>query len=196
MSTPAYRTLIPLFEALHDERVVVRPYREDDAQALFDAISESRNHLRPWLPFADQHQSIEETRNWINGRRAEWILREDMGLSTWEKASGRFLGGIGLHVHNWESRYFEIGYWLRASAEGHGYLAAALKLLVRYAFDSLQAQRLEIRCDERNVRSATVARRLGFIQEACLRRNSLSPDGSIRNTLIFGLLPDDPAARG
>ena len=195
MSAPTYRTLIPLFEELHDERVIVRPYREEDAQALFDAINESRDHIRPWLPFADQHQSVEETRDWINTKRAQWILREDMGLSIWEKPSGRFLGGTGLHVHSWEPRYFEIGYWLRVSAEGHGYLTAALKLLVRCALDELGVQRLEIRCDERNVRSAAVARRLGFTQKASLRRDSRSSDGSVRNTLIFGLLPGDPAAR-
>lgn len=191
MSAPTYRTLIPLFEELHDERVIVRPYRENDAQALFDAVNESREHLRPWLPFADAHQTIEETRDWINSTRAAWITREMMGMSLWEKASGRFLGGVGLHVHNWEIRYFEIGYWLRASAEGHGYLTAALRLLVDYAFTSLQARRLQIRCDERNIRSAAVARRLGFTQEGCLRHDSQRPNGQLRNTLIFGLLPEE-----
>jgi len=57
MSTEAYCTLIPLFEELRGERVLVRPYRESDAQALFEAVAESRDHLRPWLPFADAHQS-------------------------------------------------------------------------------------------------------------------------------------------
>jgi ribosomal-protein-serine acetyltransferase len=50
------RTLIPLFEELRGERVLVRPYQESDAQALFEAVAESRDHLRPWLPFADTHQ--------------------------------------------------------------------------------------------------------------------------------------------
>lgn len=191
MSAPTYLTLIPLFEELHDERVIVRSYREDDAQALFDAVNESREHLRPWLPFADAHQTIEETRDWINLTRAQWITREMMAMSLWEKASGRFLGGVGLHVHNWEIRYFEIGYWLRASAEGHGYLTAALRLVVDYAFTSLQARRLQIRCDERNIRSTAVARRLGFTQEGRLRHDSRSPDGQLRTTLIFGLLPEE-----
>ena len=47
MSTPTYRTLMPLFEQLQGERVVVRPYREGDAQALFEAVAESRDHLHP-----------------------------------------------------------------------------------------------------------------------------------------------------
>lgn len=191
MSTSIYRTLIPLFDELHDERLVVRPYQENDAQALFDAINESREHIRPWLPFADLHQVVEETRDWINTKRAQWLLREDMTLGVWERDSGRFLGGTGLHPHTWEIGYFSIGYWLRTSAEGHGFMSATVRLLVEYAFTSLNAQRIEIRCDERNTRSAAVARRLGFVQEGCLRHDSRCPDGSLRNTLVFGLIPEE-----
>ena len=81
MSTEAYRTLIPLFEELRGERVLVRPYRESDAQALFEAVAESRDHLRPWLPFADTHQSAEESRDWIIHQVANWLLREDLIVS-------------------------------------------------------------------------------------------------------------------
>src|SRR3974377_1616802 len=110
--------LVPLFEMLQGERVVVRPYNESDAAALQEAVAESRDHLRPWLPFADEHQTVDESRNWINLQVANWILRDDLALSIWEQATGRYLGGIGLHPHDWKIGYFEIGYWLRASAEG------------------------------------------------------------------------------
>ncbi|GHO49416.1 GNAT family N-acetyltransferase [Ktedonospora formicarum] len=194
MSILAYRSLTPLFDELHDDRIIVRPYRKSDAQALFDAVNESREHLRPWLPFADKHQTIEETLNWINVVRARWVMREDINLSIWERESGRFLGGTGLHPRTWEIGYFEIGYWLSASAEGHGYLSAGLKLLIEFAFTSLKVQRLEIRCDARNVRSASVAHRLGFTQEGHLRHDGSTPDGSLRNTLIFGLLAEEYAS--
>src|ERR1700730_17535588 len=108
MSTTTYRTLIPLFEELRGERIVVRPYRESDAQDLFEAVAESREHIRPWLPFADAHQTIEESRDWIIHQEANWLLRENMVLSIWERATGRYLGGTGLHIHNWEHRFFEI----------------------------------------------------------------------------------------
>lgn len=192
-NTVTYRTLIPLFEELRSERIIVRPYRESDAQSLFEAVAESRDHLRPWLPFADEHQTVEESRDWIIHQVANWVLREDLVLGVWEAATGRFLGGSGLHPRNWETRYFEIGYWLRASATGHGYITEAVQLLTGYAFTALAATRVEIRCDERNVRSAAVAQRLGFVQEARLRNEQLAADGVFRNTLIFALIPNDRA---
>lgn len=190
MGMERYRTLIPLFDTLTDERVVVRPYREDDAQALFDAVAESREHIRPWLPFADAHQTVEESRDWIIQGLAHWLLRDNIQLSVWEH-DGRFLGGVGLHPRDWKVGYFEIGYWLRASATGRGYMTAAVQLLVNYALDVLGANRLEIRCDERNQSSAAVARRLGFTLEGKLRNHMRTGDGTLRTTLIFGLIPSD-----
>src|SRR6266699_5876275 len=125
MSTTKFRALIPMFEELRGERVIIRPYRESDAQDVFEAVGESRDHLRPWLPFADEHQTIEESRDWILHQVANWILREDLQVGVWERATNRYLGGSGLHPHNWETRYFEICYWLRASAAGHGYITEA-----------------------------------------------------------------------
>lgn len=191
MSTPANHTLIPLFEELHGERVLVRPYRESDAQALFEAMIESRDHLRPWMPFADEHQTIDESRNWIIHQMAQWLLREALNLSIWEVSSGRYLGGIGLHPHDWEIGFFEIGYWLRASAEGCGYVTEATRLLTIYALDILKANRLEIRCDELNVRSAAVPKRLGYVLEGRLRNHSATPDKRLRTTLIFSFIPGD-----
>ncbi len=193
MSSSTYRTLIPVFQELRSERIIVRPYQESDAQALFEAVAESRDHLRPWLPFADEHQAVEESRDWIIHQVANWVLREDMVVGIWDAATRRFLGGSGFHPRNWETRYFEIGYWIRASAEGYGYVTETAQLLTNYLFTSLAASRVEIRCDERNVRSAAVARRLGFVQEARLRNDLRAPDGVLRNTLIFALIPTDRA---
>jgi RimJ/RimL family protein N-acetyltransferase len=186
-----YRTLVPLFEELRGERVIVRPYRVEDAEALNAAVQESRDHLRPWLPFADEHQSVEESRDFIIRSMARWLVREDCILSIWQSATGAFLGGTGFHPRDWEIGWFEIGYWLRASAEGHGYMTEAVRLVTDFLFEQLGAQRVEIRCDALNGRSAAVAKRLGFIQEARLRNIRQAADGSIRDTLIFSLIPSD-----
>jgi len=188
---PTYRTALPLFDELRGQRISVRPYRQDDAEALMAAVAESREHVRAWLPFADAHQTVEESRDWIIQGMAAWLLRDELRLSIWELGADRFLGGIGLHPRNWDSGYFEIGYWLRRSAEGHGYIQEAVRLLADFAFAQLAANRVEIRCDARNRRSAAVAERLGFVREAQLRYHLRAPDGTLRDTLIYALTPDD-----
>ncbi len=186
------RILTPLFEELRGERVLVRPYREDDAAALYEAVAESREHIRPWLPFADEHQTVEESLAVIRHFISNWLVREEMTVALFDAQTGQYAGGSGLHPRNWEIGFFEIGYWVRKSAEGKGYISEAVKLLTDYAFASLQANRVMIRCDARNNRSAAVPRRLGFVEEALLRNDSIATDGTIRSTLVFSLTPDDP----
>src|SRR6266566_3165849 len=190
MTTEKYRTLIPLFQELRGERVLVRPYQEDDAQSLFEAIAESREHIGPWDPLADAQQTIEESRDVIIRWMVQWLLREYLAVGLWDAATHWYIGGSNLRPHNWEAGYFEIGYWVRASAAGQGYVTEAVKLLVDYAFTQLHANRVEIRCDERNERSAAVARRLGCVQEGRLR-NAFTHRGELRTTLVFSLTPED-----
>ena len=184
-------SLIPLFDELKGERIIVRPYREEDAAALQESVVESRDHIRPWLPFADEHQTVDESRIWINGQRAQWILRKNMNCCVIDAATGRYLGGIGLMVLSWDIPSFEIGYWLRKSAQGHGYMTEAVRLLTNFAFDKLEAKRVMIQCDERNTHSANVARRLGYVQEGRLRNEFQTPSGEASNTLVFSLIPED-----
>jgi RimJ/RimL family protein N-acetyltransferase len=66
-----------------------------------------------------------------------------------------------------------------------------VRLLADYAFETLKANRLEIRCDELNVRSAAIPQRLGFVREGCLRNNATAPDGKLRNMLVFSLIPGE-----
>jgi RimJ/RimL family protein N-acetyltransferase len=143
------------------------------------------------MPFADEHQSPAESLDWIMHSMASWLLRETLNLGIWHTETGHYLGGIGIHPHNWAARSFEIGYWLRVSAAGQGYITEAAGLVVAYLFDQLEAKRVQICCDERNLRSAAVARRLGFIQEGRLRNDQLTPTGTLRTTLIFGMIPAD-----
>ena len=69
--------------------------------------------------------------------------------------------------------------------------AEAVRLLANYAFDTLKANRLEIRCDELNVRSAAIPQRLGFVQEGRLRNNAVATDGRLRTMLVFSLIPGE-----
>lgn len=188
-----YRTLVEVADTLVGERVLVRAYRTDDAEALFAALNESREHLYPWFPFFHQnHYEIAETRDLLVRWQARWLLRENFFMGIFQKASGQFLGSVGFEARDWESRSFEIGYWLCQGAEGHGYVTETVRLITDYLFTHLGAQRVEIRCDARNQRSAAVARRLGFQEEGCLRNVALAADGILENMLVFSLIPSDP----
>lgn len=193
MSKPApiHPTLILLPDEIRSERVVLRPLRSEDAEAAFAAIDEAREHLRPWMDWVDKQRTVDDVRDYCLRTAGKWILRTDLAMGMFAVASGAYLGGTGLHDPDWELRRFEIGYWIRPSAEGHGFVSEAVRLLSRLAFDDLGARRLEIRCDATNDRSRRVAERAGFLLEGRLRNEALAPDGEPRDTLVFSLIPAD-----
>ena len=193
MPRPAHPTLIPLPDELRSERVVLRPLRPEDAKAVYEAIDEARDHLRPWMDWVDNHRSVEDTLDYCLRSAAKWLLRSDLGLGIFDAASGGYLGGTGMHEPEWELRAFEIGYWIRPTAEGRGFVGDAVGLLATLAFEWLAAQRLEIRCDATNERSRRVAERAGFVLECRLRNEARAPNGQARDTLVFSLVPDDYA---
>jgi len=155
-----------IFETLRTERLVLRPYHLDDAAARWQAIEESRDHLRRYEPEqATSCCSVAESQVWIIQANADWLVRKRFAIGFWTQVTNRYLGGIGLRPREgdgWCVPAFELGYWVRASAQGHGYVTEAVGSVVAYAFAQLHAQRVEIRCEASNERSAAVATRLGF----------------------------------
>ncbi len=181
----------PLPTQMLSPRLLVRPYQAGDGTALYKAVDEDRAHLARWLPWVDKHTDIAASEETARRMHSRWLNREDLTVGLWEQSSGRLLGGSGLHRCNWEVPSFEIGYWLRRSAEGQGFMTEAVGLLCGLTFGTLEAQRVVIRCDKGNIRSAAVARRLGFIHEATLCGDARDQNGHLCDTLLFSLTPDD-----
>jgi RimJ/RimL family protein N-acetyltransferase len=71
-------------------------------------------------------------------------------------------------------------------------MSEAVETLTDYAFSALEANKVSLRCDARNIRSAAVAERLGFVREATLRGEAITKDGLVADELQFALTRDDP----
>lgn len=188
---PVVPAAIPIPVPMLGRRVMLRPYDVSDAPAVGDAVRESRSALRPWMPWSETHQTIEESIEFCARSLAQWLLRENMNVGIFARDDGRYLGGSGYHHPDWEARCFELGYWLRTTAVGRGYMTETVRVLTRVAFEHLGANRVEIRCDSRNERSRHVAERCGYPLEATLHRNAIATDGHLRDTLVFALLRED-----
>lgn len=183
--------LLDFPDEFETERLLLRPPRPGDGSAINAAIHESLEELRPWMPWAQQAPSVEESETVARRKAAAWLTREDLMLTLWRKSDGLYVGGSGLHRINWEVPCVEIGYWVRTSLQGQGYITEAVRGITHFAFLHLKAQRIEIRCDARNTRSAAVAGRAGYTLEAQLHNHMRGTDGTLRDTLIFVKFPDN-----
>lgn len=139
--------------------VALRRYRETDIDLLYAAVEENRDHLRPHMPWADEarHEFVA----FVTDAIAQWDRGADRNYAIVDEVADRYLGGCGLHDRIGPNAR-EIGYWLVADATGRGIVTAAARALTAVALALDRVTRVEIHCDEANVRSAAVARRLGY----------------------------------
>ena len=172
-------------------RVLLRCYTAEDAPALKEAVDETREALLRWMPWGQDHRTLEQSVAFCGRAYGRFHAREDFILAIFEKESGRFLGGTGLHVKDAPVRAFELGYWIRASAEGQGYVQEAARLVTAAGFERMGANRVMVRCDAANERSRRVIARAGFPLEGAARRESLRPDGTLRDVLVYAMVRED-----
>lgn len=177
--------LFSIPEAFESRRLLIRAPLFDDGITVNEAIRESIDELSPWMPWANSIPTPEESEINIRKARLQFLERSNMRLLILLKENERLIGSSGLHNIDWKARKFEIGYWVRSSFRGQGYITEAVEAITNYAIHELQDNRVEIRCDSKNKRSYRVAERLGFTLEGIIRNDELSADGSLRDTMVF-----------
>jgi RimJ/RimL family protein N-acetyltransferase len=168
------------------EDVAIRPYRADDAAALFEAARESHADVFPWLEWCHAGYTLLEAEQW-SATRAQ-LFRDGIEYNfVAVDAAGRFLGGCGLNQINPLHRFANLGYWVRSSAAGTGIAPAAVARLAAFAFASTELQRLEIVCALGNLRSQRAAEKSGALREGTLRRR-LSVHGRWHDAVMYSIV--------
>lgn len=185
--TPPYR--------IQTERLVIRCWSPSDAPLLKDAVDSSLDHLRAWMPWAhDEPQPLEAKVELLRRFRGLFDLGQEFVYGVFTRDEREVVGGTGLHMRVGDNAY-EIGYWIRASRVREGLATEVVAALTRVAFEVCGVDRVEIRVDPANEVSARIPRRLGYAEEATLRRR-LPPypdDPSPRDVVLFTIFADDDA---
>ncbi len=177
---------------IETERLVVRCYDPGDAPLLREAVDSSLEHLRPWMPWAEEEpQTLEQTVQMLRGFRSAFDSGDNFVYGLFDRDETEVLGGTGLHPRIGQGG-LEIGYWVRASAARQGIVTESTAVLTRVGFEVCGADRIEIRIEPRNEASKGVPRKLGYLEEATLRRRLPGREGgSLRDVTIFTMFRED-----
>ncbi|MGA0609735.1 GNAT family N-acetyltransferase [Caldimonas sp. KR1-144] len=168
---------------LHTARLLLRPFADADANALF-ALHSNRHVLRYW-----------DAPAWTERARAERFIaacrqmaQEGTGARVAiERAGGAFIGWCGLVRWNPDYRSASMGYCLDDAAWGQGFATEAAGALLQWAFDTLDLNRVQSETDTRNTASSRVLEKLGFVREGRLREDCIV-DGEVSDSWVYGLL--------
>ena len=160
-------------ELINRAPVTLRRYRSEDLEALFRAVTESLDHLRPWMPWAADY-SLASAQECLAGSIKGWDegAEYNYAVLTATGDGGSALAGAAGLMTRCGPGGLEIGYWVHRAYTRRGLATAATAALVEQAFRLPGVTWVEIVHDELNVASAAIPRKLGFTE---VGRRSLDP---------------------
>ena len=177
---------------------MLRAYEEAFAPLLFEAASESRGgEFSRWMPWCHERYAIEDSRAFAARAIAErppaddvWRPGAQFVYAIFDAATGRLLGNAGLNQPNKIHKFFNLGYWVRASAQQRGVASRAARALAGAAFADLPVNRLELLVAVENLPSQRTAEKAGAKREGVLRQR-LVLGGRIHDAVMYSFVRED-----
>lgn len=158
------------------------------AQPLYELAVANREYLRQWLDWVDNMQDLNFIQQFVRNCQNHHARGTDHAFVILENET--IVGRIGMYKVDSYNRIGEIGYWVAASAQGRGIITQACKAIIRYGFDELKLNRIEIKCASENRKSQAVPERLGFTKEGILRQAEWL-HGQFVDLVLYSMLKED-----
>ncbi len=169
----------------------LEPWRAAEFAAF---VAAERDHLSPWLPWGSSIEDETLARAFLQ-RYADGAAADGPRIYAL-RVDGRMVGGTLFRIFEPAAGVCEVGVWLAADAQGHGYVNRAVVAMLDWALLERGLHRAEWHCVPENAASRAVAQRLGMTHEGTLRE-SWSHTGRMWDTEVWAVLaPEWRTARG
>jgi ribosomal-protein-alanine N-acetyltransferase len=153
----------------------------------------SRDFLTPWEP-TWPHDDLTRAAFRYRLKRYHRDLQADEGYAffIFRRHDRRLVGGLTLSsVRRGVAQSASLGYWIGQEFARQGFMTAAVKAVIPFAFDILKLHRLEAACLPSNAASLALLRRTGFAEEG-FARSYLKINGRWQDHVLFAIIADDP----
>jgi ribosomal-protein-alanine N-acetyltransferase len=177
---------LPIIEG---DGVVLRTPQMTDFEEWAALREASREFLTPWEPTWPVDDLTRAAFRRRIKRYAE-DLRTDTGYAfvIARDADGALVGGLTLaNIRRGVAQAGSLGYWTGLPFVRQGYMTAAVRALVPFAFNSLRLHRLEAACIPSNTGSIKLLEKTGFVREG-YAREYLCINGVWQDHLLYGRL--------
>ena len=171
------------------EGVYLRAPEPRDYTEWAEVRDASRIFLTPWEPTWAQDETSRGSYRYKLRRYVE-DARDDKAhaLFVFGDEDDALIGGVTLsNIRRGVAQTGSLGYWAGEMYAGKGYITAAVRAVVRYAFDDLELHRVEAACQPDNMASRRVLEKAGFTQEGAAK-SYLKINGAWRDHLLFGIV--------
>ena len=177
-------------EAVHllGERIVLRPPKLSDHMQWKSVRERDQDYLQEFEPLWPagclgkeffEKRLLRQYKLWNAGLGRSFLI--------FERDSDTLVGGMNINnIARGAAQYASLGYWLARDAQGQGYMAEALALILSYCFGPLKLHRVHASCVPHNERSRKCLIRAGFLEEG-FAKHYLEINGQWQDHVLYGL---------
>ncbi|MBT8218589.1 MAG: GNAT family N-acetyltransferase [Bacteroidia bacterium] len=174
---------------LENERCLLRPLELGDGRLLQDAAF-SKPNLLEFSPSSIHTEELLQAyvdsalQSRTEGLRYPFII--------FDKLHGKYAGSTSYGNPSFKDQRVEIGWtWIGSAFQRTGLNRNIKFLMLRYGFEVLDLQRIELKTDVRNMQSREAMKKIGAIEEGILRSHTVMQDGFRRDTIYYSILADE-----
>ena len=173
---------------LENERVRLEPLQE----AHFETLYEIAMNNELWKFTSVNIKSGVDFRKYFNEALSEKGKRNAYPFAIFDKQENRYGGCTRFGNISFEHKRMEIGWtWYHPQLQRTGLNRNCKFLLLRYAFETIDLNRVELKTSHTNLRSQNAMEQIGAIKEGILRKHMINPDGSLRDSVIYSFIKEE-----
>ena len=173
--------------ALVTPRTVVRRFRENEGEAMYNLVAENTHRIYDYFPETLESVSSKDTGEaFVRRKIAEWLLQNEYAFGVWEHKNARLIGFLRIFNINWGVPAGELAFFIDKSYEGKGIMTEVVQAALRFIFEELNIEKLRLRTATDNYATQRLARKCGFRREGDLRAEFRRPSGELIDVMLFG----------
>jgi RimJ/RimL family protein N-acetyltransferase len=171
---------------LEDERVLLRPLKENDLSHLLQFALHEPELWAFSLISASGEAGMKKYIQLATGAREKG---NEYPFIVFDKQRNSYAGSTRFYDIQLTHKTLQLGYtWYGSAFQGTGLNKHCKYLLLDFAFDKMKMERVEFRADNNNKRSIAAMKSIGCIEEGVLRSNTIKQDGNRRDSIVLSIL--------
>ncbi|HOI29253.1 MAG TPA: GNAT family protein [Melioribacteraceae bacterium] len=172
---------------LETDRLILRGFSPNDKYDIFEYASvPSVTQYLPW----EFHKSLDDTEAFLKLSAEMFASQDNIDFAVELKSEKKVIGGISIRKWNDKNRCADIGYVLSPKYWNRGIITEAIKRVIRFGFEVLNANRIEAHCDEENIPSFRAMEKAGMRYEGTLK-DKVFLKGKFINIKFYSILKEE-----
>lgn len=174
---------------LENEVVLLRPLEVSDLENLLPfSLKEPELWKYSLIPASNK----EELKNYINIALSQRENKKEYPFIVFDKRTNSYAGSTRFYDIQLSNKCLQLGYtWYGKEFQGTGLNKNCKYLLLAFAFEKLDIERVEFRADNTNEKSIAAMKSIGCKVEGVLRSNGIRPNGERRDSIILSILKSE-----